>query len=81
MRSWSLAATMAAAAFVGSLVLLIVSIWIPYLRHAARSFVVGSGAMLAAFIAAGLWDWLKFQVDAPRRDTRPLVSMHPRRRG
>jgi uncharacterized membrane protein len=77
----SVALSMAAAAFVGSLTLLIASIWIPYVRGSARSFVVGTGAMLAAFVVAGLWEWLNSQVERERWDTRPLVTVHPRRRG
>lgn len=81
MRSWVMAATFAAAAFVSSLILLLTSLWVPMLEASARSFVVGSGSMLAAFIVAGLWDALTSHVQAWRWDTRPLVSMHPRRPG
>lgn len=81
MRSWALAATFAAAAFVSSLVLLLTSAWVPWLEGSARSFVVGSGSMLAAFVVSGLWAALNAKVQAWRWDTRPLVSMHPRKPG
>lgn len=81
MRSWHLAATFAAAAMVTSLALLLVAMALPWLAESARIFVVATGSLLAAFIVAGLWDGLTCQVEATRRDTRPLLSVHPRRRG
>ncbi|HUR69388.1 MAG TPA: hypothetical protein VM370_09095 [Candidatus Thermoplasmatota archaeon] len=80
MRWWLGAATVAAIAFVEALAALIASLWLPVLREPARAFVVGSGSMLAAFTVVALYTALLRQVEAPLRDTRPLVSMHPRRR-
>lgn len=50
---------------------------------AARSLVVGSGAFFAASLVAGLYTALLVRTMArrgPEGDTRPLVSVHPRRR-
>lgn len=45
-----------------------------------RGLVVLSGAALAAALVAGLHAALAGRVVRGREDTRPLVSVHPRRR-
>lgn len=78
MRGWTMATTVAAAAFVGGLAALLLAEALPWLAFAARSLVVGSGSMLAALLFHGLHDALQ-DAERERRDPRPLVTVHPRR--
>ncbi|HVM44738.1 MAG TPA: hypothetical protein VM582_02290 [Candidatus Thermoplasmatota archaeon] len=93
MRWWPLAASVSGAAFVLSLGALALAPSVVKLCASlgggcaafdvgARSLVVGSGSFLAASLVAGLYTVLLTRhLDAARRDSRPLVSVHaPRRR-
>ena len=96
MRWWPVAATVSAAAFVvamgsfllaPSFVALCDSMGEPgrcdSFVFGARSLVVGSGAFLTASLVAGLYTALlsrTLHLGGPEEDTRPLVSVHARRR-
>lgn len=94
MRWWPVAATVSASVFVVSLGAFFVAPSISAFCGqvggscdgfplAARSMVVGSGAFLAASLVAGLYTALLVRNMLGRRveeDTRPLVSVHARRR-
>lgn len=84
MRGWPALMLVAAAAFASAIVTLLVgrllpATWGDPVVSTARSFVVGSGAILAATTVLALYDALLRQVHP--QDDRPLVSVHPRRRG
>lgn len=93
MRWWPVAATASASIFVISLAAFAVAPSIGAFCDqmggscnefslAARSLVVGSGAFLAASLVAGLYTSLlaRRMGHHAQNDTRPLVSVHARRR-
>ena len=82
MHWWRMAATVFASAFVLGLAGLLTARAIPWVYDPARTLVVGAGSLLAGTLVAGIWTTLARRVDNPHlRDGRPLVSMHPRKRG
>lgn len=85
MRGWPALSLVAATAFALSLTMFLVAKLLPAawgdpMAETMRSFVVGSGGILAATLVIALYDALLRQVQGDR-DPRPLVSMHPRRPG
>jgi len=85
MRGWSALALVAAAAFTMSLLMFLVARVLPGavgdpMSATSRSFIVGSGGILAGTTVIALYSALLKQVYLDR-EPRPLVSMHPRRRG
>lgn len=85
MRGWSALALVAAAAFTMSLLMFTVAKALPgvvgeSMSATSRSFIVGSGGILAAITVIALYSALLRQVYLDR-DPRPLVTMHPRKRG
>lgn len=75
-RPWPILATVAAAAFAGSVIVFLLSIWLPWLESPARSLVVGSGSMLAALVVMGLNAALQEQVYLHKNDPHPIARMH-----
>lgn len=94
MHWWPMAASVSAAFFVVALAAITVAPAIEKLcgedlarstvcdrlLMAARSLVVGSGALLAAALVAGTYTVLLARAGRPRADDRPLVSIRARRR-
>lgn len=75
----------AAAAFTMSVVIFFVAAFLPPeigdpMAATARSFIVGSGGILAATTVIALYSALMRQVHLGS-EPGPLASMHPRRRG
>lgn len=85
MRGWPALSLVAATAFAMSLTMFFVAKLLPGMvaettAATSRSFIVGSGGILAATCVIALYSALLRQVYLDR-DPRPLVTMHPRHRG
>lgn len=85
MHGRSVLALVAATAFVLSILVFLVTQFVPGSAADAaaatmRIFIVGSGGILAATCVVALHSALMQHVEGDC-DPRPLVSVHPRRRG